>query len=108
MSNTLILNQTQVLSGLATMTYTVPSAGTYNVKVDLTEVPPSGLSIVINKNGSPILTAPTLGQTQSAQQLKFAFLAAATDVITVVVSSSTFNDEQLNNVKSNISIGQGL
>ena len=76
MSNALILNQPQVMVGLGTMTYTVPTGagGAYNVSVQLTEVPPSGLSVVVNDNGSPIFTAPTLSPTQIAQQFKYSFL----------------------------------
>lgn len=68
----------------------------------------SSLSIVVNKNGSPIYTAPAIRFAQSAEQFKTFFLAAATDVITVVMSSSDPDDLQLNSVKSNISIGQGV
>lgn len=108
MSNTLVLNQSYVNVGLDTMTYTVPTTGNYNVKVQLTEVPPSGLSIVVNDNGSPIFTAPVIGQTQSAQQFKFSFQATATHIITVVLASSAASDQPINNVKSIISIGQGF
>ena len=108
MSNTLILNQSMVGVGLVTQTYTVPTTGAYNVRVDVTEIPPSGLSIVVNDNGSPIYTAATIGQTQSAIQFKYGFLATATHTITVVLSSSSANDNLLNSVKSIISIGQGL
>lgn len=67
----------------------------------------SGLSVVVNKNGTPIYTMPTLAVAQSASQLKFAFQAAINDAITVVISSSTASDETLNGVKSIIAIQQG-
>lgn len=108
MSNTLILNQSYVNVGLDTMTYTVPTTDNYNVKFQVTEIPPSGLSIVVNDNGSPIFTAPTIGQLQSALQFKFSFPAIATHVIAVVISSSAASDQPINNVKSIISIGQGF
>jgi len=104
----LVLNQPQVFVGLGTLTYTVATTGNYNVQVQLSEVPPSGLSVVVNKNGSPIFTAPTLTPTQIAQQFKTSFQSSATDSITVVLSSSTAIDEQLNTVKSVITIGQGF
>lgn len=108
MSNTLILNQSQVNIGLVTMTYTVPTTDNYNVKFEVTEVPPSGLSVVINDNGSPIFTAPTIGQSQSAQQFKFSFQATSTHIITIVLSSVAASDQPINNVKSIISISQGF
>lgn len=108
MSNTLILNQSYVNVGLDTMTYTVPTTGNYNAKFEVTEIPPSGLSIVINNGGSPIFTAPTIGQSQSAIQFKFSFQATAADVITIVLTSAAASDQPINNVKSIISIGQGF
>ena len=68
----------------------------------------SGLSIVVNKNGSPIYTATAPTVTQSAQQFKYSFQATAADSITVVFSSSTASDNGLNGVLSNVSIGQGF
>ena len=110
MSNALILNQSQVLSGLGTMTYTVPTGagGAYNVAVQCTELPPSGISIVVNQNGTPEFTAPAVSATQGALQFKFSILLAAADVVTVVLSSSNANDNLMNTVKSEISIGQGF
>jgi hypothetical protein len=93
--------------GLTTETFTIPSTGLYNVAAQITEIPPSGLSVVVNQNGSPIYTAPVITPTQIAQQFKFGFAATAADVITVVLSSSNANDSLLNSVKMNVSIGQG-
>lgn len=110
-TNTLILGKPQVANGLQTMTYTVPSteqSRTYNVQVQLTEVPPTGLSVVVNKNGSPIFTAPAITPTQIAQQFRFSFIAAASDVITVVLASSAAIDAGLNNVKSTITLSTGM
>lgn len=103
----LILNQSFVTVGLGTLTFTIPTTGRYNVQAALTEVPPSGLSVVVNQNGSPILTAPVLTPTQIAQQFKVSFNATAADAITVVLASTTAIDEQLNTVKASVSIGQG-
>jgi hypothetical protein len=108
MSNILLLNQPFINVGLVTITYTIPTTGLYNITVALSEIPPSGLSVVINDNGSPIFTAPTITPTQIAQQFKYSFQATASHVITVVLSSSSAIDAQLNSVKSQITIGQGL
>lgn len=107
MSNILQLNTSQVLSGLATMTYTVPTTGVYSVLLQCTELPPSGISIVVNQNGSPVYTAPSVSPTQGALQFRIPFYFTAADAITVVLSSSTANDLVINNVKSNIIIQQG-
>lgn len=109
MSNILFLNVPRVDVGLVTDTYTIPTggAGIYNVAVQLSEVPVTGLSVVVNQNGSPIYTAPVITPTQIAQQFKTSFLAAAADVITVVLASSTAVDLQLNTVKTNVAITLG-
>jgi len=107
MSNILILNQPFVNVGLPTMTYTIPTTGLYSVLVQLTEVPVSTLSVVVNQNGSPIFTAPTITPTQIAQQFKIPVVGTATDTISVVVSSSAATDKQLNSVKTTITIQQG-
>jgi len=110
MSNILILNQPRVDVGLQTSTYTVPSDGIYNVQVQLTENPPSGLSVVVKKNSVTQFTAPVITPTQVAQQFKYSAPFAAADVIDVVLATSQSNpntDYLLNSVKSNVSIGQG-
>lgn len=110
MSNILFLNVPRVDVGLTTSTYTVPTggAGMYRVDLQATEVPVSGLTLVVNKNGSPVYTAPVITPTQSAQQFKTIQLLADADVVTIVASSSADNDQLLNTVKINTSIGQGI
>lgn len=69
----------------------------------------SGLSIVVNQNGTPLTTnyvSPKVAQ--SAEQFKVGFLATAADAITVVLSSAVSSDNQLSGVTSIISIEQGL
>ncbi len=68
----------------------------------------SGVSIVVNDNGTPIFTAPTLSATQSAQQFKYSFQATSGHSITVVLASSTASDKGLSGVTSITSIGQGF
>lgn len=107
MANILLLNQPQVGIGLQTQTFTVPTTGTYSVSVQLSEIPPSGLSVVVNKDGSPVFTAPVITPTQIAQQFKVGFEATAAQVITVVFSSAEAVDAELNSVKSITTIMQG-
>jgi hypothetical protein len=108
MSNVLVLNKPQVLSGLGTMTYVIAADGLYSVRVVSTEVPPSGVTIVVKQNGATKYTAPVLAQTQGSIQFKFSpLVCVATDVIDVILSSAQAIDSQINNVKSSISIEQG-
>lgn len=109
MANILIKDKPQVMVGLGTMTYTIPASadGMYNVKFSCDEIPPSGLSVLVKNGVTTIFTAPTITPTQISMQFKTSFLAAATDVITVVVSSVAATDNLLNSVKSITSIGTG-
>jgi hypothetical protein len=97
--------QANVEAGLNTFTYTVPAAGVYQFSCESFVVPPSGLSIVINQNGTPIATSAT----PSASQNFIAIAAvnvqcAINDVITIVLTSSVPLDAMLQNVKSIINI----
>ena len=109
MANILLQEQPYPFVGLGTLTFTVPTTGLYNVKCDSTEVPPSGLSIVVNVNAAPVYTAPVITPTQGALQFKTVppFSLNAADIVTVVLSSASDIDNQLNTVKSIVSIGQG-
>jgi hypothetical protein len=172
MANVLQLNQSQVFNGLGTLTFTVPTTGTYSAGAQVTvpealatgdgagsgtglgagagggdqfnfalggdgpgeagmghgfginpthyNQPPasgsnqtsgsavsSGVSVVVNDNGSPIFTAPALAVAQSALQFKTSFQATAGHTITVVLASSTLTDNQTSGVTSNVFIQQG-
>jgi hypothetical protein len=68
----------------------------------------SSVSILVKKNGVTLYTAPVPAVVQGEVQFKTSFLASSGDSITVVLSSSDAEDNQLNSVRSNISISQGL
>lgn len=114
MAEVLILNQPQVTCGLTTgtdtLTYTVPSGagGLYYVAVQFTEVPPSGISVIVKQGSSTVFTAPSVSPTQIAQQFKYSQIFAAADVISVVLSSSSAIDKVANNVKATVAVGQGM
>lgn len=108
MANILLLNQPFVSVGLDDYTFTVPSTGNYHIALQCTEVPPSGLTIVVNDNGSPIFTAPVITPTQQALQFKVGFQSIAGHTIDVVLTSSEAIDSQLNTVKTSVSLGNGF
>lgn len=68
----------------------------------------SAISIVVNKNASPIYTSTAPTFAQSALQFKYGFQATAADTITVVLTSANASDKNLNGPTTNVSIGQGL
>jgi hypothetical protein len=125
MTNSLQLNTSTVFAGLGTSTFTVVTAGLYTCAFTSTiphlekggpgdstsTVGGSGLQVVINQNGSPVLTIggsatnptpyqPSLGGSVRIQ-------AAVNDVITVVLTSSNAVDAQPNAVKTTINLYQG-
>jgi len=68
----------------------------------------STLSIVVNYNGTPVYTAPSFAVSQKALQFETpGILCNSTDVITVVLTSSTPSDLTLQAIKANISVVQG-
>lgn len=124
--NSLQLNSSTPFAGLGTATFNVLTAGLYTVdcqstipynasgnslRTDQTSPFASALQIVINLNGGPVLTVggastnPT--PTQPSLGGRTVILCAASDVITVVLSSANAVDATPNAVKSIINVFQG-
>lgn len=108
MSNILLLNRPFINIGLGTLTYTIPSTGFYSVAVALTEVPPSGVSVLVKDNSSTVFTAPVITPTQIAQQFKFSRYFTSGHTVDVVIDSSEDIDDGLNNVKAQVIIEEGF
>lgn len=108
MSQTLIIRGNQVMVGLGTFTFTIPSTGLYTVRLQATELPPSSIVFKVKNNGSDVFTAPVVGQTQSALQFSYQQLYTAADVVTVVSTSAATNDNLLNSIQVNCSIANGF
>lgn len=108
MSVTLIQNVPQVNVGLVTYTYTIPTAATgiYSVHFEATELPPTGLVVLVKQGSTTRFTMPTPGATQSQVKFDFAYKYTAADVVTVVMTGSG-NDNLYNSVKSICSIQLG-
>jgi hypothetical protein len=85
--------ESNIEMGLNTFTYTVLVAGIYNFIIQSSLLPPSGLSIVINQNGSPVATSAAPTATQSHVELEAPGVnCAVNDVITFVLTSSVALD----------------
>jgi len=99
-----VLNEQQsnIYAGLGTCSFTVAIAGAYFISSQSTVVPPSGLSVVINLNGSPVATSASTDPSERTVGVSGWAQCAISDVITVVFTSSTFNDQLLNTIKSTI------
>lgn len=92
------------MSGLGTGTFTAAAAGALQIDVYSTMVPPSGLSVVINQNGSPIYTSPTPTAVDQTVRISTVAQVAVSDVITVVLSSTNLNDAPPNNIKTSVNL----
>lgn len=124
----LIQEQPFPFVGLGTFTFTIPAAGVYNVKCQSYlpnavamgggagsgpssapgVAPLSSLVVTVTQNASTIFTSPVVTPTQGAMEFKTpAIVCAASDAITVVLSSSSATDALLNSLKSIITIGVG-
>lgn len=109
-TNSMNLNSSVPFSGLGTLTFNVLVDGNYQVEVQSTipnllggsaydsssTVGGSGLSIVVNNNGSPLYTMSAPTPSQKAMGGSIRFHCVATDVITVVFSSSDDDDYKKN------------
>lgn len=101
--------QLTIGAGIGTWSYTVPTLGTYAVSIFSTFAAPSGLIITINQNGSAVGPSPTtaLPASQSEINIQARLNCAAGDVITVVLSDSTFQDQSIPTIKTIIDLHQG-
>lgn len=119
--NALQLNTSTPVVGLGTQTFNVVTAGLYTCAPNFTIpyrasgqpgdstslVGASSLQIVINLNGSPILTLANPSPTQPSMGGSVRFQAAASDVVTVVLTSSAAADAAFNAVKGIVNLFQG-
>lgn len=112
-TNNLQANVASPFAGLGTSTYNVLAAGSFVVDCQMTLPANNGLGnsavqIVINKNGSAVVTVggatadPTPSQPSIGARANI--LCAASDVLTVVISSAAVVDNLANSVKSMINL----
>lgn len=109
MPNTLKVSQQNVISGLGSFTHTTLQNSMYYVRVRCSEVPTSGISIVVSQSGSgsASFTSPVPSAAQNHIELRCVINCAINDVITVALSSSTPQDQKLNAVKTTVEMGTG-
>lgn len=108
MSISLKDSQTNVQGGLGTFTHTCGNTGLYYVSCLSTVIPPSGLSVVINHNGSPVTTSvATTTASNHVECLAPNISCTAGDTLSVVLTSSAASDNvpNVNNVQSLIRVG---
>ena len=101
------IGQSKILTNLDTYNHTALNTSMYLVSVAVTEHPPSGLSVLIQQNGTTKATAAAPASSQSHIELQAILNCTASDTISVVLSSSTPLDQMLNKIKATLTITQG-
>lgn len=99
--------QTKILSQLDTYNYTVPTDGVYTVSVSLDEIPPSGVTIDLQKNTVSAATSATPAATQSNVKLQTAMNCVTNDTISIVLASPSASDTGLNVIRAIANIRPG-
>lgn len=101
------IGKTKVLNQLDTYNHTALTASMYFVSIQLSEQPPSGMSILIQQNASTKASFSSPAAAQGVINLQVVLNCAINDVISVVLSSSNAGDKQLNSIKGILNIHVG-
>ncbi len=101
------IEQTKVLSNLDTYNHTTMLNSMYVVRCIMSVIPPSGLSIVIQQNGSTKATSISPSAAENNIDLRIILNCAIGDVISVVLSSSSTSETAINQVKGILKITPG-
>lgn len=99
--------EAKVISSLDTYNHTTLLAAVYQVKVDVTEIPTSGISVVIKQNFSTIVTSLVPAATQNTITIATPINCAISDVISVVITSTSAVEAGPNEFKGLINIHVG-
>lgn len=98
----------KILTNLDTYNHTALLTSPYVVECNALVIPTSGLSIVIQLNGSTKLTSTVPASQQQAINSRIVLSCAVNDVISVILSSSVPMDALRNDFKAILSITPGL
>jgi hypothetical protein len=102
------IDQSVTVDGAGTWTHLTKNTGMYFVGVELTEIPPSSISISITNNGTQIASFSSPAPAQSAINLQvIANVTAIGNPLAVTISSSNSQELQLNTIKSTITMRLG-
>lgn len=94
-------------TGLGIWSYTVPVAGLYHVSAFLNFVPPSGIIVVIQQNSSTVLSSGFVAPSCPVINMDCFIEAAVSDVITIVVDTSTTPDLSVPTIKAVMNLRAG-
>ncbi len=100
--------QSKVLNQLDTYNHTALATSIYKVSLNLTDIPPSGITVQIKQNSSVIASLSAPAAAQNHMDLQALLNCTVNDVIGVVIASSTPSDQGGNSFKAILDIRQGL
>ena len=94
------------ICNLDTYQHTALATQPYSVNVTMSEVPPSGLSITIQRNGSTVASAQ-MNSNQNRAMIQAVIPCVVADVISIIVASSAVQESAPNSIKGllNLHIG---
>lgn len=101
------IDQSKVISNLDTYNHTTLAAGMYTVSIQVSEIPPSGVTLSIKQNSSTIASVSVPAAAQQLTQLRVVINCAISDVLGVVIASSTAREAGPNQIKGILNIHQG-
>lgn len=101
------IGKAKILNQLDTYNHTAMLNSMYMVSISLSELPPSGMSIVIQQNAVTKASVSSPAISQNHMDLQIVLNCAINDVISVILSSSNVNDKQLNSIRGTLNIHTG-
>lgn len=97
----------QPICSLDTFRHVALNNSMYKVSVDVSEIPPSGISIVIQQNGVTKASSAAPASSQIHVPLDVILNCAINDNIDVIISSSLPAEAGINLIKGSINIHRG-
>ena len=101
------IESSKVTTALDTYRHVTTAAQMYTVQVAVSEIPPSGMSIVIQQNGVTKATSTATTTAQTHIDLRVVMNCAASDNIDIILSSSSAVEAGPNQIKAILNIHPG-
>lgn len=99
--------QSKIINALDTYRHVAGTNNMYKVSCDVNEIPPSGVSVVIQQNGSTKFSSAAPAASQQLVSGQIVLNCAANDNIDIIVSSSSAPEAGINLIKGIINIHVG-
>jgi hypothetical protein len=101
------ITRSQVVTALDTYNYTAETSGLFLVRVAMSELPPTGLTVLIQRNSSTIATYNSQPSNEQRMFMEQHIQCVVGDILSVVLSSTSLPEEAPNAIKGQINIHAG-